>query len=341
MKFALPIPESKKISHFQFVDDFLALKKILASFIGQQNYIVITDQNVYRTSPFFQDSFFQKSQILVLPAGENTKSALFLGQVYDFCLKNNLQRKSSIITIGGGVIGDLGGFVASTFMRGVSWINIPTSLLAMVDACLGGKVAINHPQGKNLIGNFYFPAHVLLCVDFLATLPISEIKNGIAEMIKHAIIASPDHFQALWQISQQNLKNIKPLAWQNLIYESLKIKKQIVEADVYEKNIRQYLNLGHSYGHAIEKLSNYSIPHGQAVAMGICQVARWASGKGLLPIDQKNSILTLFDRFNIPTALPFPLSAIQAATKHDKKTKDGRLPIIYPTKIGKVAIFLP
>ncbi|MEG1098481.1 MAG: 3-dehydroquinate synthase [Cetobacterium sp.] len=202
--------------------------------------------------------------------GENFKNVDTAMDIISFLIKHNFSRKSLIICVGGGVVCDLGGFVASTFMRGIDFLQVPTSLLAQVDASIGGKVAINHPLGKNLIGSFKQPIGVIVDINFLKTLPVEEFKSGMGEIIKHAIILKNSNYFNFLKKHYKEILNLEPTLLIEMIFESCKIKKQFVENDEFEKGERAFLNLGHTYAHALETLFNYeNIPHGKAVSKGI------------------------------------------------------------------------
>ncbi|MEG2256365.1 MAG: 3-dehydroquinate synthase family protein, partial [Cetobacterium sp.] len=188
--------------------------------------------------------------------GENFKNVETAMDIISFLIEHNFSRKSLIICFGGGVVCDLGGFVASTFMRGIDFLQVPTSLLAQVDASIGGKVAVNHPLGKNLIGSFKQPIGVIVDINFLKTLPIEEFKSGMGEIIKHAIILKNSNYFNFLKKYYKEILNLEPTLLTEMIFESCKIKKQFVENDEFEKGERAFLNLGHTYAHALETLFN-------------------------------------------------------------------------------------
>jgi len=252
----------------------------------------------------------------------------------DKAFELNLDRQAVLVAVGGGVYGDLVGFGASVFMRGIPFIQVPTTLLAMVDSSVGGKTGFDCEHGKNLIGSFHQPEKVLCCPTFLETLPEVEVKNGLCEMIKHGIITSPDHFSNLRKVEGLDLKTIS-----KLIPDSINIKKEIVEKDEKEAGIRGYLNLGHTFGHAIEHLSNFKIPHGQAVAIGCVMAAQFAAEKGICDWDLVDQIEDIFNHFEIELECDFEEASIFGAMTHDKKKKGGKIRLILPHKIGKVDYF--
>lgn len=268
--------------------------------------------------------------------GEEYKRIETVLPIYDFLIDNNFDRSSLIISLGGGVVCDLTGYVASTFMRGVDFIQIPTSLLAQVDASIGGKVAINHPKGKNTIGTFYQPKHVLIDTSVLATLDIREIKTGIAEIIKHGVIRDSDYFDYLLENSDKILK-LEDEVIIKTIKRSCEIKAEIVSLDETEQSVRALLNYGHTFGHVVESLTQYRIyQHGEAIVSGMTLAAHIARELGMVDelfIAKQNQI---FDKFGIDRRVPeYSFSKVAEILKHDKKVKDGNLIFVLPTKIGE------
>jgi 3-dehydroquinate synthase len=240
-----------------------------------------------------------------------------------------------VIALGGGVVGDMAGFAAATFMRGVALIQAPTSLLAMVDASIGGKVAVDHPAGKNLIGAFKFPSCVIEDLAVLETLPIEEYHAGMAEVIKHGIIGDAGLFNELAKREAGRQE-----ADSGLLERALRVKIEIVEQDPYEENIRAHLNLGHTFGQAIERLANYRMRHGDAVAMGMSVAAHLAVNLRLCNTAARDRILSLLAKHELPVSIPREFSAVQVldAMGTDKKIQDGKLRLILPREIGRVEI---
>jgi 3-dehydroquinate synthase len=274
---------------------------------------------------------------LIVPAGEETKSLEWAGKLYTSFLKKKLERKSAIIALGGGVIGDLSGFIAATVLRGVPFIQVPTTLLAQVDSSVGGKVGINHPLGKNLIGAFYQPMLVMADIGTLRTLPRKEFCAGLAEVVKYGVIADAEFFKFL----QENTKEIlnleeKPLL--HLIRRSCEIKAQVVSADEREGGVRAILNYGHTIGHAIETLTGYgSYKHGEAVAFGMVYAAFISREIGYADtINFQRDLLTRFGLLiNPPELHP---EKVMHVLSHDKKVVDSRLRFVLTEKIGSATI---
>ncbi len=271
--------------------------------------------------------------------GEDYKSLESASQLYDQALQAGLDRKSPIIALGGGVIGDLAGFVASTYMRGVPFIQVPTTLLAQVDSSVGGKVAVNHPRGKNIIGAFYQPKLVLSDIATLKSLPIRELRTGLAEIIKYGVIWDKEFFFFL----EENLQPIlvqEPEAMAKIVEVSSRIKAEVVEQDETEQNIRAILNFGHTLGHVVETLTEYKeYRHGEAVALGMIAAAKMAVNLGLLPQGESFRIATLIRNAGLPTDFPdFKRADIINTLYHDKKTVGNSLTFILPDSIGRVGI---
>ncbi len=267
---------------------------------------------------------------ITVPDGEEYKNLDTLSKLYDEFVGARLERESLVVALGGGVVGDMTGLAAATFMRGLPFVQVPTTLLAMVDASVGGKVAVDHPAGKNLIGAFKVPLAVLADPSLLETLPEVEYRSGLAEVIKHGIVGDPVLFSAL---------EAGPLNTE-LLARALRVKIALVEQDPFERNVRAHLNLGHTFGHAIETLTHYQVSHGFAVAMGTACATRLAVRRGYCDAATHDRILALFERWELPTRIPPGVSAqaILDAMWHDKKVSAGRLRLVLPRAVGEVMI---
>lgn len=275
---------------------------------------------------------------IILPPGEEQKNAATLQGLWRQFLECGLDRKSTVLALGGGVIGDLTGFAAATFMRGVPWVNIPTSLLAMVDAALGGKTGIDLPEGKNLAGAFYPPRLVLVNPAVLKTLPVAEFRSGLAEVVKHGVIGDPELFALCaqgWDAVQSNLDD--------MIQRAMAVKIRIVESDPYERGVRAALNLGHTVGHAVEAVSNFTIRHGEAVAIGMAAEARLAERMGLTAPSLAEQIATALRGLGLPTDIPsqLPRQALIHAMRADKKREKQVVRFALPAEIGRVETGVP
>jgi 3-dehydroquinate synthase len=278
-------------------------------------------------------------ECIELPPGEATKSMEWAMRLYDHAIAMGLDRKSCIIALGGGVIGDLAGFVAATYMRGVPFVQVPTTLLAQVDSSVGGKVAINHPQGKNLIGAFYQPNMVLIDPLTLNTLPQREWLSGMAEVIKYGIIADTDFFDVL---SQENVASLSRNSAKigEIIKRSCEIKAAVVNADEKETGLRMILNFGHTIGHALESATGYTrYTHGEAVAIGMVGAAMLARDSGWLDTAKVECIRSLIQQYQLPVHFNgIDINTIVSHLYHDKKKEGGAIRWVLPRSIGQVAI---
>ena len=276
--------------------------------------------------------------ISVVPAGEDHKTLGALAPVYDALLSAKIERSTPILALGGGVIGDLAGFVAATVLRGVPLVQVPTTLLAMVDASVGGKTGINHSTGKNLIGAFHQPVAVLIDPAVLKTLPARELSSGLAECIKHDIIRDVDGFAGLEQDIGRALQlDLDYLT--RLIAHNVAIKAKVVEADPFESGERAHLNFGHTFGHAIETVSHYDYSHGECVAMGMVAAARMAVDLGMLDENSARRIVAVIERARLPVGgLKLPTKDVVDAMIFDKKVRGGKVRFILPDRIGHVVI---
>lgn len=276
-----------------------------------------------------------------VPDSEESKSLDVAGQLYDTAYLEELDRHSVVIALGGGVVGDLAGFVAATYMRGVPFIQLPTTLLAQVDSSVGGKVAVNHPRGKNIIGAFYQPRLVVADMNVLATLEARELKAGLAEVIKYGVIADGAFFAWLERNLEQLLV-MEPEALARAVATSCEMKAAVVQEDETEKGRRAILNFGHTLGHAIEALTGYNTyRHGEAVAIGMVAESRLASIMGLLPPAQAQRIEDLVKKAGLPVQIPGQLSAdeLLASMGRDKKVLDGQYTFALPVQIGRAEVF--
>lgn len=288
-------------------------------------------------------SSFKKSgldiDVIEIPEGESYKNMREAEKIYDRLLSNNLDRYSPLIAMGGGVIGDITGFAAATYRRGIPYIQLPTSLLAQVDSSVGGKTAVNHPLGKNMIGAFYQPKGVFIDLTALKTLPEIEFRCGMAEIIKYGIIADNKLFSYL----EKNIENIKKLdldTLQYIIESSCKIKASIVSQDEQEKGFRAILNFGHTIGHALESLTEYKkYKHGEAVAIGMVAASFISHEAGLCNKKDVDRVKGLIEAFDLPTDLPsIPPEKILKTLYYDKKVRDNKIKLILMKKLGSVEI---
>ena len=272
----------------------------------------------------------------ILPDGEQEKKLKTVHKIIDRLMEAGFGRDSTLIALGGGVVGDITGFTASIFMRGINFIQIPTTLLAQVDASVGGKTAVNHKSGKNLIGSFYQPQCVICDSIFLATLEATEISAGLAEIIKYGLIFDSEFFQWLQKNMQQILSNDRA-AVDYVIQRSCAIKAEIVAQDEKEQSVRALLNFGHTFGHAIEKLTGYgNWTHGDAVAVGMVLAARLSENMSLITPEDVQNIEEILTAANLPISLPnINPAELLAAMQSDKKVKDRNIQLVLLKNIGE------
>jgi 3-dehydroquinate synthase len=310
---------------------------------------IISDTNV---APLFADKIQKslasagfQSALITVPAGEHSKTLEQAGSVCEEMLRASLDRQSFVIGLGGGVVGDLSGFVAAIFQRGIPQVQIPTSLLAMVDSSIGGKTGVNTKAGKNLIGAVHQPVLVIDDVEILKTLPRRELSQGFAEIIKHAIIADAEMFHRLTQIAASKLDCFKQSSLAELaalIHRNVEIKASVVAKDERDRTgERALLNFGHTVAHGIEGATDYQgISHGDAVSLGMVAACEISIKKAGLPKKQRDAIVDLLRKFELPTQLPanFPRQKILNALKFDKKFERGQIRFVVTPKIGSAKL---
>jgi len=313
----------------------------LAGLVAGRRALVVSNERVWglfgdSVSRSLGEAGFKVVPALV-PDGESAKSLDRAAGLYERAVDGGLDRRSPVVALGGGVVGDLAGFVAASYQRGVPFVQVPTTLLAQVDSCVGGKVAVNLPQGKNLVGAFYQPRLVLADTLTLATLPPGEVAAGLAEIIKVAMIRDG----ALFGWLEENLAGVVQLD-QNALEEAVawacRLKAEIVALDEREQGLRALLNFGHTFGHAVESLTGYTTyNHGQAVAMGMVAAARLASENGLLAESDARRLGNLVGRAGLPARLPGEFSAGQyiASMHRDKKVCGDELTLVLPLAAGR------
>ncbi len=304
---------------------------------------IISNKTIF---PMYKDTLLRSlreynivPEILLIPDGEEYKDFLWTYYIHGELLKARFDRNSLLIAFGGGVVGDIAGFVASTYMRGIKYIQVPTSLLAQVDSSVGGKTGVNHPLGKNMIGTFYQPSLVLIDIDNLRTLPQREFYAGMAEIIKYGIIAD----RALFDYLRTEREGIISLGDGiiHIIKRSCELKAEVVSRDEKEAGLRAILNFGHTVGHAIETVTGYKkFLHGEAVAIGMCAAADIAVRLGIYQKEDAKLLRNLVEEYKLPCEIPedVSISDIVHAMEIDKKVKAGKLRFIFPISIGQVKI---
>ncbi len=306
--------------------------------------LIVSDTRLHQTARSLARKLgTRRTHLTFLKGGEPTKNLSSLPRLYTTAIKARLDRKSIVIAIGGGVIGDCAGFFAATYLRGIRIVHVPTTLIAQVDSAIGGKTGVNLPEGKNLIGSFHQPSLVFIDPEFLGTLSQREFRAGLAEVIKYGVIADPELFHRLEARMKQILaRNPSDLAW--IIQRSCKIKANVVSRDEYETSgLRAILNFGHTLGHGIEAAAQYRTLHGEAIALGMIAAARLSAQITHLPDNATRRIIHLIREADLPTQLPRGLktTAILDAMKLDKKAEAGKARFVLANRIGAVRTGIP
>jgi 3-dehydroquinate synthase len=321
--------------------DLLARAELFLQHMPQRRAAVVTDSNV---APLYLPQLTAALNAagvdvtpIVIPAGEQHKNWESLNAIFDALLAARCERKTTLIALGGGVVGDLTGFAAATYLRGVPFIQVPTTLLALVDSSVGGKTAINHPRGKNMIGAFYQPQAVVADTATLGTLPDRELSAGLAEVIKYGLISDLPFFEWL-ETNIQALVSRDPAAMAYAIRRSCENKATVVAADEREETgVRALLNLGHTFGHAIESGLGYGQwLHGEAVAAGMAVAARLSHSMGMLRADDVGRVVAILERANLPVSVPdLGVDRYLELMGHDKKVEGGKLRFILLRAMGE------
>ncbi|HSI44414.1 MAG TPA: 3-dehydroquinate synthase [Methylotenera sp.] len=311
--------------------------------LKRKNVAIITNTTV---APIYLDKLKNTLETagvkvisIILPDGEAYKNADTLNSIYDALLQNRCERSTTLIALGGGVVGDLTGYAAATYLRGVPFIQIPTTLLSQVDSSVGGKTGINHPLGKNMIGAFYQPQAVLADIDTLQTLPDREFSAGMAEVIKYGLIRDADFFDWI-EVNIEGLMQLKERELSYAIFRSCQNKAEVVARDEHENGERALLNLGHTFGHAIENAMGYGIwLHGEAVAAGTMLAADLSQRMGWLTLQGISRIKKIFEAAKLPVTAPnLGVDKYLDLMSMDKKVADGKIRLILQQEIGKSII---
>lgn len=309
--------------------------RILRDLLPASQAAIVSDDRVF---PFYGEQLKRSledagflTHCFIFPHGEASKNLTVYGQLLNFLSEKKLTRSDCIIALGGGVTGDLAGFAAATFLRGIDYVQVPTSLLAAVDSSVGGKTAVDLPGGKNQAGAFCQPAAVLFDPAVLRSLPIEEYRAGAAEVIKYAVLGNSDFFGSLEQT---------PIAGQleDAVSVCVSMKRDLVEKDEYDRGDRMLLNFGHTLGHAAELISGYTLLHGEAVAMGMAHVTRAAERRGICEKGSAARLVRLLKQYELPTEIPYPAELLSAAVLSDKKRSGSTVRLIVPERIGQTVI---
>jgi len=298
--------------------------------------IIVTDENVARHHlDTIKKAVGRDIPSAIIPAGEAHKNLETVSRLWKSFLESGLDRKSTVIALGGGVIGDLTGFAAATYMRGIDWIGIPTTLLSMVDASVGGKTGFDLPEGKNLIGSFHPPKLVHADPSLLLTLTDRELRSGMAEVVKHGIISDPE----LFDLCRHGMDWVKGNL-EEIVKRAMAVKIKVIEEDPYEKGFRAALNLGHTVGHAVELVSKFELRHGEAIAIGTVAEARYSARIGLAAKGLVEAIEETLSGLGLPTHIPdeMPRDEIIRAMRMDKKKNAKAIRFALPVDVGKVEL---
>jgi 3-dehydroquinate synthase len=306
--------------------------------------LIVTDEHVIGHARHVQERLAAagfRCGIATRPAGEAQKSIAIAQELYDALIDLPADRRTLVVAVGGGVMGDLAGFVAATYARGLDLLMVPTTLLAMVDSSVGGKVAVNHPRAKNLIGCFHQPRGVWIDTAVLATLPEREYRSGLAEVVKYGVIMDPELFAYL-EANNSTVLEREPAAVAHIVTRCCRLKADVVEKDEREETgLRAILNFGHTFAHAFETAAGYGgWLHGEAVAAGMICASRLAERRGLIDADVTARQRRLLEAFGLPTApLTWEVDDLLATMRADKKALAGQMRFILPTRLGEVALF--
>lgn len=305
--------------------------KYISNVLKGRSAILVSDDNVF---PIYGQTVLNSlseaginAAVYIFPHGEQSKNLSVYGEILNAMCKAHLSRKDTVIALGGGVTGDLAGFAAATYQRGIGFVQIPTSLLAAVDSSVGGKTGIDLPEGKNQVGAFYQPSLVLCDTDTLNTLPEEEYKNGCAEIIKYAMIG---YGELLKEISETPIKE----RYETVIERCVSMKRDYVEQDEHDLGVRMMLNFGHTVGHAVEALSNYTVAHGKAVAIGMAVISAAACKHNICNDDVFTTLSKLLDQYGLPSKAPYSTDELAKAALSDKKRQGSALTLVVPKNIG-------
>lgn len=329
----------------QIQRDFSLLPESLKNLgYGKNKACIITDSNIEQL--YLEEvkgllsSVFAECTSFSFPAGESSKNTDTVGKVYEHLIQNSFDRKDVLLALGGGVVGDLTGFAAATYLRGIDFVQIPTSLLAQTDSSIGGKTGVDFMQFKNMVGAFYMPRLVYMNISTLKTLPKRQFFSGMAEIIKHGFIKDRSYTDFIRNhnepIMTQNYDTME-----EMIYRSCLIKKEVVEEDPKEHGLRAFLNFGHTIGHAIEKLSDFTLYHGECVALGMVSAGYISYQKGKISLAQLEDLKKMIESYGLPVSLPkfshTPEEILQN-TKSDKKMESGKIKFILLNAPGEASM---
>lgn len=338
--------EGKPCYNIRVESSFSSLEKSLREDLDnlQRKVCIVTDSHV---AALYLDEIasicgdlFSKVISFVFPAGEASKNMDTVQKLYLSLIENHFDRGDLLIALGGGVVGDLTGFVAATYLRGIDFLQIPTTLLAQVDSSIGGKTGVDFQQYKNMVGAFHMPRMVYMNTATLNTLPAEQFSSGMAEIIKHGLIRDEAYYRWISD-HREGICGLDPELLEEIIYRSCQIKGSVVEEDPKEKGVRAHLNFGHTVGHAVEKLSDFRLSHGYSVALGMKAAAYLSKKLGYLSGEDISEMLSVFASFGLPVSLPLEEDSreILQATKSDKKMAGKQIKFIILTAVGTAQIY--
>ena len=330
----IAVPLAGGYAYDIWAGDTASLREKLAPVLENRRVMTVADSNTVCCAP----AMGLKDPV-VIPAGERSKTFTSAAMLCGEAARRGLDRQSVIVALGGGVVGDLAGFAAAIYMRGIRVVQIPTSLLAMVDSSVGGKTAVDIPEGKNLAGAFHQPQTVLISPEFLQKLPVRERIGALAEVVKYGAALDRDFFDFLEENAENLIKpEVDEALYLQIICRSCSIKAKIVTEDEKESGVRKYLNYGHTYGHAVELLSDFRLSHGESVAIGMAAAARMARLLGLWSQAEEDRQNALLRKLGLPVTIPQEMSAekIVEVMMHDKKNSAGSITLVLPVKMGEV-----
>lgn len=338
--------EGKPCYNIHVESSFSSLEKSLREDLDnlQRKVCIVTDSHV---AALYLDEIasicgdlFSKVISFVFPAGEASKNMDTVQKLYLSLIENHFDRGDLLIALGGGVVGDLTGFVAATYLRGIDFLQIPTTLLAQVDSSIGGKTGVDFQQYKNMVGAFHMPRMVYMNTATLNTLPAEQFSSGMAEIIKHGLIRDEAYYRWISD-HREGICGLDPELLEEMIYRSCQIKGSVVEEDPKEKGVRAHLNFGHTVGHAVEKLSDFRLSHGYSVALGMKAAAYLSKKLGYLSGEDISEMLSVFASFGLPVSLPLEEDSreILQATKSDKKMAGKQIKFIILTAVGTAQIY--
>ena len=336
--------EGKHVYDIVIRESFAGLPDELKAYdIDKKKLCIVTETNV---ASFYLDQVksilepaCSRLEVFRFMEGEASKNLDTVSSLYKFLIEQKFDRKDMLIALGGGVVGDLTGFAAATYLRGIDFVQVPTSLLSQVDSSIGGKTGVDYQAYKNMVGAFYMPRLVYINISTLKTLSDRQLVSGLGEVIKHGLIQDADYYR--WILSHKEaIAAREPQAMAVMVEGSCRIKRAVVEEDPREQGIRACLNFGHTLGHAIEKLMDFQLTHGECVGIGSVLAADLSKRRGFISEEEYQEMLSLYEYFTFP-ALPGELKAedILEATKHDKKMEQGKIKFILLKSIGEAEIF--